>query len=98
MPRSVLPVAAVAGRHAEQPPVKEGLCNMEHATLGTGLLFLAGAISLIAAALPVLVGQPVRPVNVMFLGSGVFWVILWLVMVAKARKRAGRAACHARKV
>jgi hypothetical protein len=34
----------------------------------------------------------------MFLGSGVFWVILWLVMVAKARKRAGRAACHARKV
>ncbi len=59
---------------------------MKRETIGTWLFLLVALLSLIAALIPVLRG---RPINVVFLAVGVFWLVIALAIAARTRKRSG---------
>ena len=64
------------------------MCVMKRETVGIWIFLTVALISLIAALLPVFRG---RPMNLTFVAIGAFWLIMAMVVVARARKRSTSA-------
>ena len=61
---------------------------MKRETVAIGMFLTVALISLIAALLPVFRG---RPMNLTFGSIGAFWLIMAIVVAARARKRSTSA-------